>query len=103
MEKSDTVYLIKCDFAWNDVGSWEAVYELSKKDKDDNALEGDVYSNNSYGTYVYSPDKFTAVVGLENVIVINTEDALLVCHRDHAQDVKHVVEHLKYHERNDLL
>lgn len=103
MEKSKNVYLIKGDFDWNDVGSWEAVYELSKKDKDDNALEGDVYAYNSYGSYVYSPDKFTAVVGLENVIVINTKDGLLVCHRDHAQDVKQVVEHLKYHERDELL
>lgn len=103
MEKSHIVYLVKGMFNWSDVGSWEAVYQLSEKDEDQNVKVGDVYAENSYNSYVYSPDKFTAVIGSENLIVINTDDALLICERDRAQDVKHLVDYLRMNKRNDLI
>lgn len=103
MEKSDKVFVTKGSFEWSDVGSWEAVYELSEKDDKNNASIGDVYTDNTSGSYIYSPKKFTAVIGLENVIVINTSKGLLICSKDKAQDVKKVVDHLKMNERNDLL
>ncbi|MGE5432598.1 MAG: mannose-1-phosphate guanylyltransferase [Syntrophomonadaceae bacterium] len=95
MEKSSNVFLTRGMFIWSDVGSWEEVYQLTEKDEDGNALVGKTYCQNTSDSYVYSPKKFTAVVGVENLIVINTEDALLICRRDKAQEVKNVVDYLK--------
>ncbi|AFN73261.1 Mannose-1-phosphate guanylyltransferase [Melioribacter roseus P3M-2] len=103
MEKSKNVYLTKAEFYWNDVGSWEAVYEISEKDEDGNVLIGDIFSEYSYNSYVFSPKKFTALIGAENLIVINTKDALLVCSRDKAQNVRDVVDYLKMNKRSELL
>ncbi len=103
MEKSKKVFLTKGNFTWSDVGSWEEVYQLSKKDKYGNANIGDVYAENTSGSYIFSPKKFTAVIGIENIIVIDTKDALLICNRDNAQNVKHIVEYLKMENRNELI
>ncbi|MGK9477212.1 mannose-1-phosphate guanylyltransferase [Melioribacter sp. OK-6-Me] len=103
MEKSRNVYLTRAEFYWNDVGSWEAVYEISDKDDYGNVLIGDVFSEFSYNSYVFSPKKFTAIIGAENLIVINTQDALLVCSRDKAQNVRDVVDYLKMNKRLELL
>lgn len=103
MEKSQQVYLIKGKFDWSDVGSWDAVYHLLEKDIDENVEKGAVYLENSERTYVHSDKKFTAVIGVQDLVVINTDDATLVCHRDYAQDVKLVVDYLKMHKRDELL
>ncbi len=103
MEKSRDVYLTRAEFYWNDVGSWEAVYEISDKDDYGNVLIGDIFSESSYNSYVFSPKKFTAIIGAENLIVINTKDALLVCSRDKAQNVRDVVDYLKMNKRSELL
>ncbi len=103
MEKSKNVYITKGEFNWSDAGSWEEVYNLSKKDDKGNAIIGDVYSEESYDNYVSSEDKFTALVGVENLIVINTPDALLICDRSNSQNVKHVVDYLKMNNKTDLL
>ncbi len=103
MEKSPKVYLTKGTFPWSDVGSWEEVYQQSKKDKNNNANLGDVYTENASDSYIFSPKKYTAVIGLDNIIVIDTEDALLICSRDNAQDVKHIVDHLKMNNRDELI
>ena len=103
MEKSDSVFLTKGDFYWNDVGNWEAVYEISEKNDDSNAIVGDVYAANTFGSYIFSPKKFTATIGVSNLIVIDTNDSLLICHRDNAQDVRQVVDYLKMNKRTDLI
>ena len=103
MEKSGKVYLIKGSFDWNDVGSWEAVYQLSEHDEHGNAQIGDVYAEKTFGSYIYNKEKFTAVIGVENLVVIETKDALLVCNRDDAQSVKNVVDFLKVRNRDELL
>ncbi|MDQ7816931.1 MAG: mannose-1-phosphate guanylyltransferase [Melioribacteraceae bacterium] len=103
MENSDNVYLTKADFYWNDLGNWEAVYEISDKNEEGNALIGDVYTQNTFGSYIFSPRKFTATIGVENLIVINTNEALLVCHRNNAQDVRQIVDYLKMNKRTDLV
>ncbi len=95
MEKSRKVFLTKGEFSWSDVGSWEEVYQLSEKNTNGNAAIGNVYTDMTADSYIYSPDKFTAVIGVENLIVINTDDALLICRRDQAQEVKKVVDHLR--------
>ncbi len=103
MEKSEKVYCVQGDFNWSDVGSWETVYELTKKDSDENAIVGSVYLDSSKENYVYSPKKFTAVIGMEKAVIIDTEDSLLVCHRDKVQDVKKVVDYLNENNNTDLV
>lgn len=103
MEKSEKVYLIKGDFEWSDVGSWQTVYELSPKDARDNSHVGEVYTKETTGSYIYSPDKFTAVIGAQDMVVIDTKDALLVCRRDLVQEVKDVVNYLNEMGREDLV
>lgn len=103
MEKAQNVYLTKADFYWNDVGSWEAVYEVAEKDEEGNALIGDVYTEKTFGSYVFSPKKFVATIGVENLIIIDTHEALLVCNRDNAQEVRQIVEYLKMNKRSELI
>lgn len=101
MEKSHRVFLTKGKFSWSDVGSWEEVYQLSEKNIDGNAISGNVFSEMTIDSYIYSPKKFTAVLGVDNLIVINTDDALLICRRDQSQEVKKVVDHLKINKLTD--
>ncbi len=103
MEKSQNVYLIKGEFTWSDVGSWEEVYQLTKKDENGNAVVGNIFTEMTVDSYIYSPDKFTSVIGVDNLIIINTDDALLVCRRDKSQDVKKVVDHLKINKLTEYL
>lgn len=103
MEKSQKVYLTKGEFSWSDVGSWEEVYQLSEKNDSGNATVGNVYVDMTIDSYIYSPEKFTAVIGAENLIVINTEDALLICRRDQSQEVKKVVDYLKLNKLSQHL
>ncbi len=103
MEKSDNVYCIKGFFDWSDVGSWEEVYYLSDKDDDANVKIGDIYTEKTFGSYVFSPKKFTALIGVEQLIVINTNDALLICNRENSQEVKQVVDYLRMHNRTEHL
>lgn len=103
MEHSKNVFLIKGEFDWSDVGSWEAVYQLSSKSENENVLKGDIYTEDLNGSFIRTKKKFTAVVGVENLIVIETEDALLICDRDKAQSVKQVVDHLKLNKKVDLI
>jgi mannose-1-phosphate guanylyltransferase len=103
MEKSRNVFTIKGDFDWSDVGSWETVYTLAEKDENGNSLTGDVFTKSVKNSYVYSPTKFTAVIDVENCVIINTDDSLLVCSRDKVQQVKEVVDHLNEKDRTDLI
>ncbi len=103
MEKSKKVYLIKGDFNWNDVGSWEAVYQLSEQDENGNVIVGDVYTENTLGSYIKNDKKFTAVIGVENIVVIETDDALLIVNRNEAQNVKNVVDYLKMKNKTELV
>lgn len=102
LEHSKNVFVTKGEFDWSDLGSWEAVYDITPKDEDGNVKIGDVYTENTFGSYIFSPQKFTAVIGAEHLLVINTKDSLLICHRNNAQDVKHVVDYLRMNKRSDL-
>ena len=103
MEKSQKVFLTKGNFSWSDVGSWEEVFQLSPKDSDGNAKVGNVFTEMTVDSYIYSPNKFTSVIGVDNIIVINTDDALLVCRRDQSQEVKKVIDHLKINKLKEYL
>jgi len=95
MEKSQKVYLTKGNFIWSDIGSWEEVYQLSEKNDVGNCIKGNVFTEMTVDSFILSPDKFTAVIGAENMIVINDNDCTLICRRDQAQSVKKVLDYLK--------
>ncbi len=99
MEYARNVNVLRGQFGWNDLGSWDEVYKLSEKDKDGNVLIGDHMVRNAKGCFIDAPGKCVALLGVDNLIVVDTGDALLVCPRELAQDVKDVVELAK---RNKL-
>ena len=94
-EKTDLSVVIPADFTWSDVGSWDALWELSAKDSAENALVGDVLVEDARGCYVRSEGPLTAVAGLDDAVVVVTADAVLVTHKSRAQDVKKIVDRLK--------
>jgi mannose-1-phosphate guanylyltransferase len=95
MEKSPKVAVIAASFDWSDVGSWSAVSGLIEADSDNNRAEGEAVFVDSRNTYIKSEGRLIAALGLDNLLIIDTPDALLVAHADKAQDVKHVVTELK--------
>lgn len=95
MEKSDKIALVKLESDWNDLGSWQAIYEVSEKDANGNVLIGNVIDENSKNSFAYSSSKLVATVGLENIVIVETEDAILACRTDNTQDVKLIYERLK--------
>jgi mannose-1-phosphate guanylyltransferase / mannose-6-phosphate isomerase len=90
MEKSDQVAVVPCDIGWSDIGSWDAIGDLSEADGNGNRIEGRALMHNSTNCFVKSDGRMVGVVGLQNIIVIDTPDAMLVADRDSAQDVKHI-------------
>ena len=95
MERSDRIRVIPVDFKWSDLGSWEALYDVLNKDENNNAIEGDVIALKTENSLVYSTSRVVATIGLKDVIVVETEDAVLVCNKEDSQDVKRVYERLK--------
>ncbi len=105
MEKADNVYTVKGDFGWSDVGSWDALWEISARDKNGNAVIGgsNVISEESTGCLVYSPKKLVALAGVKDLIVVETKDALLICPKGNSQDVKKIVDTLETKELKKYL
>ena len=104
LEKADNVAGIAAgDFGWNDVGSWNAVYELMSHDACGNAVAPHVVCLDSHDNLVDAGGKMVALLGVRNMIVVDTPDALLVVSRDHAQRVGEVVRALEKLKREDLL
>ncbi|MBB1441337.1 cupin domain-containing protein, partial [Shewanella sp. SG41-4] len=94
-EKTDSSMVIPMDAGWSDVGSWSALWEVSEKDENKNVIKGDVISVNSANNYLHSNNKLIAVVGIDNLVVVETKDAILVAHKEQVQDVKVIVNYLK--------
>jgi mannose-1-phosphate guanylyltransferase len=103
MEKAKSVYVIRGNFGWNDVGSWDEVCRMAPKDDRGNSTNGKVISVNTHNTYVHAPGKLVATVGVDDLIIIQTDDALLVCKKDASQDVKEVVDYLRRKQMNEFL
>ena len=95
MEKAKNVYVIKAGFAWSDLGSWDEVYRIKSKDKDGNVVIGNSFVKDSSGNLVMSPDTFVGMIGVRDLIVVNTKDGLLICRRGCSQEVKELVDYLK--------
>lgn len=94
MEKTDNVCVVKGDFPWNDLGSWEQVYQISPKNKEGNVLHGNVITQDVNNSYI-STDKMLAVVGLKDVVVVQNDDATIICRKDKSEDIKNIVLQLK--------
>ncbi len=99
MEKSDNIALIKLESDWNDLGSWKSIYDVSEKDENGNVKIGHVLDEGSKNSLVYSSSKLVATIGLEDTVIVETEDAILACAADKTQEVKKVFETLK--KKND--
>jgi mannose-1-phosphate guanylyltransferase len=103
------LYCLPAEFSWNDLGSWASLYEYQletrlRGDGDGNVAEADGHMAIDAGNnYIYSPKKFVALVGVENLVIVDTEDALLIVHRDHSQDVGKIVKELAITGHTELI
>ncbi|HFQ4982569.1 TPA: mannose-1-phosphate guanylyltransferase/mannose-6-phosphate isomerase [Vibrio vulnificus] len=102
MEKTEDAVVCPMDAGWSDVGAWSSLWEVSPQDKDQNVLQGDVLTDKTRCCYVHSTDRLVATVGVEDLVIVDTKDALLVAHRDKVQDVKNIVSNLKASERSEF-
>jgi mannose-1-phosphate guanylyltransferase len=103
MEKISGVYAVAADIGWNDVGSWSVAYELNPKDRHGNVRPRHTLCLGSEGNMIVSPGKFVVTVGVQDLIIVETDDALLVCAREHSQDVGKAVQELDAQGHQDLL
>ncbi len=103
MERTDLAVVVPLDAGWNDVGAWSAVRDLHAHDEQGNAAQGDVLLEDVRNSYVHAEQRLVALLGVDNLIVVETSDAVLVAHADRAQDVKHVVDRLKGAGRAEAL
>jgi mannose-1-phosphate guanylyltransferase len=97
------VFVIPADVGWSDIGSWAAVYELLARHKGENVSTGAFTALDADGNFFWSPDKFVAAIGVKDIVVVETRDALLICPRDRAQDVGKIVKWLDEHGERTLV
>jgi mannose-1-phosphate guanylyltransferase len=102
-EGAPQVHVIPAEVGWSDIGSWAAVYELLAKHTGENVLSGPGRAIDAEGNFLYSPKKFVAAIGVRDLVVVETPDALLICPRDRAQDVAKLVKWLEENREKDLL
>lgn len=103
VEKSKNVSVLVAQFPWSDVGSWQTASSFLTKDKEGNGSEGTVLFLNSHDTAVFGTERLIAVAGVKDLIIVDSGDALLICHKDQVQSVKQIVEKLKQQGRTDFL
>lgn len=101
MEKTQDCVVIPLDADWSDIGSWTSLWEISEKDEHENVSHGDVINYNSRNNYIYSEGSLISTVGVNNLIIVQTKDALLVAQQDNVQDKKKIVEILKKQKRSE--
>ena len=102
MEKTKRAAMVPLDAGWSDLGSWNALWEVQRKDKNNNAVIGDVILENVFGSYVQSNSRLVSVVGLENIVIVETADAVLVTDKSNDQAVKNIVDVLTKEGRNEV-
>ena len=102
MEKSSKIALIELQSDWNDLGSWQSLYNIKNKNTEGNVLLGNVITDNVKNSFIYSQKELVAVSGLENVIIVETEDAIMACKLDESQNVKNLYNKLKEKESDTV-
>lgn len=103
MEKTTDAVVVPLDARWSDVGSWSALWEISQKDTNGNAIRGDVLLEDASDSYLYSQHRLIGAVGVKDLVVVETKDAVLVAHKDKVQQVKGIVAQLKKQNRSEYL
>jgi len=103
MEKAGNVFVVKGDFGWNDVGSWDEVVRLNDSDEDGNTARGKVILRDSRNNYVDAGSKVVATIGVDDLIVVVTDDAVLVCGKGKSQEVKEIVDYIRRKQMNEYL
>lgn len=99
MEHSKDAWVVPLDAGWSDLGSWDAVWESSDKDKNGNVIRGDVFEEDCHNSLFHSNGKLLAAIGLDDILVVDTDDALLISHKDSVQSVKNIFNSLQYKNR----
>jgi mannose-1-phosphate guanylyltransferase len=103
MEKAGNVFVVKGDFGWSDVGSWDEVVRLTPRDHDGNSIRGRTIVLNAKNNFIDAGEKIVAAIGVEDLIIINTDDALLICKKGSSQEVKEVVDFIRRKQMNGYL
>ena len=101
MEKTDLACVVPMDAGWSDIGSWSSLWDQGKKDKDGNTTHGDVITTNSENSFVHAESRLVATVGIKDLVIVETHDAVLVADKAQAQEVKQIVEQLKGEQREE--
>lgn len=103
MEKSENIYTVPGTFGWDDVGSWLAVERIKRSNECGNIVNGNIVTINTKNCIIQGDKKLIAAVGLEDLIIVDTEDATLICEKDSTADIKKVLENLKICNRSEYL
>ena len=101
MEKTADAVVVPMDAGWSDIGSWSSLWDVSDKDQEGNVTHGDVIVHNTKDCYVRTDSKLVTAVGLDDIVIVDTKDALMVAHRDSVQDAKLIAQKLKKEERSE--
>jgi len=103
MEHARDVVVLRGQFGWNDLGSWDEVYNLHEKDEQGNVLFGNHILRETSGCFIDAPDKCVGIIGLQDLVIVDTGDALLICPKDRAQEVKEIVDVAKRKKMDQYL
>lgn len=103
MENVDNAVVIPVDIGWSDVGSWAALHEIGNKDSDNNICLGDIETVSTTNSYIRADHKLVTTLGVEDLIIVDTDDALLVANKNHVQDIKQIVETLSDNNREEVI
>ena len=98
MEKTKKGKVVKLNAGWNDVGSWTALWDIQQKDKNGNVSKGDVISLDTTDSYIHAGKRTVAVIGLDNIVIVDSDDAVLIAAKGKIQDVKKIAEEMKRRE-----
>ena len=101
MEKTDAAVVTPLDAGWSDVGSWSSLWEESEQDSNGNVLHGDVLAHEARNNLLFSENKLIAAIGVQDLVVVDTPDAVMVCTKDRVQDVKEIVKQLELADRSE--
>lgn len=99
MERTTDAVMVSLDAGWSDIGSWSALFNVGVKNSDGNLLRGDVIAEKTSDCYIHSTNRLVSTLGLKDLVIVETKDAILVAHKDHVQSVKNIVDQLKASHR----
>jgi mannose-1-phosphate guanylyltransferase len=101
MEHTDSAVVVPLDAGWSDIGAWSSLWDVSDKDSEGNVSKGDVIAHSTRNSYVHAEHRLVATLGVDDLVVVETKDAVLVAHKDRVQDVKKIVEQIRHDGRHE--